>query len=201
MNPPQSPKPGGQPGADATRPAVFFDRDGTLIENVPYNGDPDKVRLAPGAAEAVARLRRAGYACVVASNQSGIGRGMITEDQVRAVNRRMCELFAGRGGSFDALYHCPVAPTTDDDTRVEHPDRKPGPGMLLRAAHQLGLDLARSWMIGDEISDVLAGVNAGCRGGILIGGMTDAARPAGLTFHTAPDLASAVQIIMDASVA
>ena len=84
------------------------------------------------------------------------------------MNERMCRLFAAEGAVFDAVYSCPVAPAGTDPTIVEHPDRKPGPGMLQRGARELKLDLTRSWMIGDSISDVLAGINAGCRGSILV---------------------------------
>jgi histidinol-phosphate phosphatase family protein len=150
------------------RPAVFLDRDGVLIDHVPYLADPAAVRLLPDAAQAVLRLRRAGYACVVVSNQSGVARGLINDQQLTAVTDRMAALFAEEGAVFDGVFYCPVASAESDRTVVEHPDRKPGPGMLLRAAQQLHLDLRRSWMVGDAISDILAGLNAGCRGSILI---------------------------------
>jgi histidinol-phosphate phosphatase family protein len=186
---------------DGSRQAVFVDRDGVLIEHVHYISAPEDVRLIAGAADAVAACRRAGYACVVVSNQSGIGRGLITEAQVGAVNERMCDLFAAEGAVFDALYHCPVAPTSADPSVVEHEDRKPGPGMLRRGARELKLDLARSWMVGDTISDVLAGINASCRGSILVasGLEADMARLEGLPYRTAADLAAAVTAIAEAT--
>ena len=150
------------------RPAVFFDRDGTLIEQVPYLIRPDQVRLLPGAADAVLTLRQAGYACVIATNQSAIGRGLMTEDDLQAVHREMCGQFAEQNVVFDAIYHCPTAPTVPDRSMIKDWNRKPGPGMLLKAAKELGLDLSRSWMIGDVLSDMLAGNNAGCHGAILV---------------------------------
>jgi D-glycero-D-manno-heptose 1,7-bisphosphate phosphatase len=154
--------------SDRPRPAVFLDRDGTIIEHVHYIADPAHVRLLPGAVEAIHRLRSAGYALVVITNQSAIGRGIITVDQYEAVDAETRRQLIAEGVTLDGVYHCPVAPDGDDPTVVTHADRKPGPGMLLRAASELGLDVSRSWMIGDMISDVLAGRNAGCRGSFLV---------------------------------
>jgi D,D-heptose 1,7-bisphosphate phosphatase len=150
--------------------AVFLDRDGTLIEHVHYLSDPAAVRLLPGTAEALKRLRRAGFAVVLVTNQSAIGRGMLTEDRLDQIHTEMRRQLATSGATIDAIYYCPVAPANDDRTVVEHPDRKPGPGMLLRAADDLKLNLATSWMIGDLISDVFAGLNAGCRSILLESG-------------------------------
>jgi len=152
------------------RPAVFLDRDGTLIEHVPYLTDPAAVCLLPGVAEALKQLRRAGFAVVVITNQSAIGRGMLTEDRLDQIHTEMRRQLAASGTTVDAIYYCPIAPAGDDRAVVEHPDRKPGPGMLLRAASELKLDLAASWMVGDLISDVLAGLNAGCRSVLLESG-------------------------------
>ena len=154
------------------RPAVFLDRDGTLIEHVPYLSDPALVRLLPGAAEALKKLRRAGFAVVLVTNQSAIGRGMLTEDRLDQIHTEMRRQLAACGATIDGIYYCPVAPDSDDRSVVEHPDRKPGPGMLLRAAADLKLDLAASWMVGDLISDVFAGLNAGCRSILLESGQT-----------------------------
>lgn len=150
------------------RPAVFLDRDDTLIANVPYLTDPALLRVLPGAAEAVAALNRAGFAVVLATNQSAVGRGLLTEDRLREIHDELGRLLAERGATLDAIHHSPHVPRGDDRAKVEFHDRKPGPGMLLRAASELGLDLAASWMVGDLISDVLAGLNAGCRS-ILVG--------------------------------
>jgi D-glycero-D-manno-heptose 1,7-bisphosphate phosphatase len=154
----------GPPGG---RPAVFLDRDGTLIEHVDYLADPALVRLLPGAARALGRLRAAGFALVLVTNQSAIGRGMLTEDGLRAIHEEMGRLLAEAGEALDAIYYCPDAPGGGRGL-VGRDDRKPGPGMLLRAAADLGLDLGASWMIGDTIGDALAGRNAGCLGSILV---------------------------------
>jgi D,D-heptose 1,7-bisphosphate phosphatase len=149
------------------RPAVFLDRDGTLIENVPYLCDPTLVRLLPGAADAIKQLHRAGFAVVLVTNQSAIGRGMLTEDRLEEIHTEMRRQLAACGAVLDGIYYCPVAPAGDDRSLIEHHDRKPGPGMLLRAVDDLELDLAKSWMVGDMISDVWAGLNAGCRSILL----------------------------------
>ena len=155
--------------ARSARPAVFLDRDGTIIEHVHYLADPAKVRLLPGAAGAMKRLREAGYALVVVTNQSAIGRGAITLDQYHAVDAEMARQLEAEGVETDGVYFCPeVPPEGAGREAITHGDRKPGPGMLLRAAGEHGLDPAASWMIGDMISDVRAGINAGCRGSILV---------------------------------
>ena len=149
-------------------PCVFLDRDGAIIELVHYLSDPADVSVLPGAPKALRRLRDAGYRLVVVSNQSVVGRGMIDEERLGEINQAMKEQFAAHGVWFDGVYSCPVPPEGSDRTVIEHPDRKPGPGMLQRAARELNLDLPRSWMVGDMISDVLAGVNAGCAGSLLV---------------------------------
>ncbi len=150
------------------RPAVFLDRDGTLIEDVPYLGDPAKVRVFSDVAPALERLRCAGYACVAVSNQSAVGRGMITLAQLHLVNEEMNRQLAAAGTKLDGVYWSTHAPQAGDKILIEHPDRKPGPGLLLRAARDLNLDLKQSWIIGDQLGDMLAGRNAGCKGGILV---------------------------------
>ncbi len=148
--------------------AVFLDRDGTIIEERGYPSHPDQVKLLAGAAEAIENLRRAGFLCVVVTNQSGVGRGLLTELQMQAVNDEMARQLGDAGTRLDGLYCCTIAPLSADKTLIEHPDRKPGPGMLLRAARELDLDLSACWMVGDSLSDVLAGQNAGCRGQVLV---------------------------------
>lgn len=184
------------------RPAVFLDRDGTVIEDVPYLSDPAGVRLLPGAADALAQLKAAGFACVLVTNQSGVGRGYFPEEKVPPVHAELARRLADAGAGLDAVYYCPVAPATDDPTVVDHDDRKPGPGMLLRAARELGLDLAASWMVGDRVSDVLAGVNAGCRGSVLLRpgpAAAGGAPTAGVPHHVAADLAAAADLILEQS--
>jgi D-glycero-D-manno-heptose 1,7-bisphosphate phosphatase len=176
-----------------------LDRDGTLIEEVPYLSDPARVRLLPGAAEALRRLRCAGFACVVITNQSGIGRGLFTEERVDQIHDELRRQLAEKSAELDAIYYCPIAPGVTDRTVVEHPDRKPAPGLLLRAADELGLDLGASWMIGDTLSDILAGRNAGCRGTILVRtgqGLADDEARAYPDLVTCDDLAVAAELIL-----
>jgi D-glycero-D-manno-heptose 1,7-bisphosphate phosphatase len=136
-------------------PAVFFDRDGTLMEEVHYCGDPAQVRVYAGVTEGLRSLRDAGCLTFVVSNQSGIGRGLISEQQYRAVQ---AELLAQIGeGLIDASYFCPDAPGTPS-TR-----RKPEPGLLLEAAADFDVDLARSYMVGDKAADVECGKRAGVK--------------------------------------
>jgi D-glycero-D-manno-heptose 1,7-bisphosphate phosphatase len=185
------------------RAAVFFDRDGTLIEHVHYLSDPGHVRLMPGTAESLRKLRAAGFACVVVTNQSGIGRGLLTEADLERVHNELSRRLAAEGVAIDAYYHCPEVPRGDDPTVVEHEDRKPGPGMLRRAAGALGLDLGASWMVGDLVSDALAGVNAGCLGSILLrpGGPTphDVEAGAAVGYHTVDGLPAAADLILAAT--
>jgi D-glycero-D-manno-heptose 1,7-bisphosphate phosphatase len=184
------------------RPAVFFDRDGTLIEDVPYLADPARLRLLPGAAEALVRVHQAGWACVLVTNQSGIGRGLITEARLHEIHAVLTRQLAEHGAALDGIFFCPHAPCNDDPTAIEHPDRKPGPGMLQRAARELDLDLPRSWIIGDHLSDMLAGKNAGCQGGILVRtghDLTPALQTLGPDWPVANDVLAAVEMIRTAS--
>ena len=151
------------------RPAVFLDRDGTIIKNVPYLNDPARVELIDGAADGIRLLRRAGYACVIVTNQSAIGRRMLSNERFAEIQAELRHQLQVCGTQIDGTFVCPEIPLSSDRTVVECADRKPGPGMLLRAAAELQLDVARSWMVGDMISDVYAGKNAGCYGTILVG--------------------------------
>lgn len=141
-------------------PAVFLDRDGTLITEHHYLADPDRVALVPGAVEALRSLRAAGYLLVVVTNQSGIAKGMYTLDEYRRVAARVDGVLKEAGVPVDATRFCP-----------HHPDavppcscRKPATGMHRDAARELGIDLARSWYVGDKASDVLPAAALGGRG-------------------------------------
>ena len=136
------------------RRAVFLDRDGTLMEEVNYCNDPKRVRVFPGTVGALQRLRHAGWLTVVVTNQSGLARGKISPEQYAAVN---AEFLRQLPGGIDAVYFCADHP--DSPT----PRRKPGSGMLEEAARNHGIDLSRSWMIGDKEIDVECGRRAGCR--------------------------------------
>jgi D-glycero-D-manno-heptose 1,7-bisphosphate phosphatase len=142
-------------------PAIFFDRDGVLIEDSHYVGSVAEVRLIPGVAEAVRRVQAAGFATVVVTNQSGVARGLFAEDVVHQVHRH---IEAETGLTFDRWEHCPhhADGTVPEFTR-DCDCRKPKPGMLTRAADALGVDLSRSWIIGDRETDLDAGFAAGCR--------------------------------------
>ena len=148
------------------RPAVFFDRDNTLIACDEYLGDANKVALVNGAAEAVARARKLGYATVIFSNQSGVARGYFTEEAVHAVNQKLDEMLLDGDPKavVDRHEFCPFHPDASiEKYRQESPMRKPAPGMILNAAEALALDLSRSWVIGDAPRDIEAGHKAGCR--------------------------------------
>jgi D-glycero-D-manno-heptose 1,7-bisphosphate phosphatase len=138
-------------------PAVFFDRDGVLMYDTGYVSSPERVKLLPNAASVVTRLRDEGFRVVVVTNQSGIGRGFFTQHEAAAVADRLTELLAEQGARVDATYLCPHSP--DDACEC----RKPNPGMLHRAARELDLDLSRSFMIGDRLSDCQAAQAAGCQ--------------------------------------
>ena len=155
-----------RPAPPPHRPAVFFDRDDTLIVNAGYLGDPAGVVLMPGAAAAVAAVRRAGYAVVVVSNQSGVARGLFAEAAVRAVDRRMADLLSADDADaiLDLQLYCPHHPDGAVPAyRTACECRKPRPGMLIDAAARLSLDLPRSWLVGDAERDVTAGRAAGSR--------------------------------------
>lgn len=143
---------------------LFFDRDGTLIEERNYLSDPSQVALIPGAAEAVRLARQAGYLAVVLTNQSGVGRGYFTPADVEAVHRRLEELLAEEGAKLDAIYICPHAPEEGCACR------KPLPGLAVRAAGDLGIDLRASWMIGDKAADLELAAAAGMRGALVLTG-------------------------------
>lgn len=139
------------------RPAVFFDRDGTLIDDEHYLADPARVRLRPGAAAAVRRANEAGLYVVVATNQSGLARGLFTEADYARVRDRVNELLAVGGARVDATYHCPHHPDHSGDCSC----RKPGLGMFQQAASEHALDLARSAYVGDRWRDIAPAVRVG----------------------------------------
>jgi histidinol-phosphate phosphatase family protein len=177
---------GGVAGGGAPRSrAVLFDRDGTLVADVPYNGDPDRVVPMPGAREALARLRAAGVATAVVSNQSGVARGRLSPEQVEAVNRRVEELL----GPLGPWLVCPHGP--DDGCRC----RKPAPGLVEAAAGALGVETGDCVVIGDIGADVEAALAAGARA-VLV--PTTATRPEEVAAAptVAPDLTAAVDLLL-----
>lgn len=177
------------------RPVVFLDRDGTLVVERDYLADPDDVRLVPGADRAIRALRDAGFAVVIVTNQSGIARGLYTEEDYRAVRARLADLLEEGDAAPDATYHC-----------IHHPDytglcscRKPGTGMHRRAAAELGLRLAGCYCVGDKVTDVLPAVELDGTG-VLVRtgyGKTQGDLPAG-TVVVDDVLAAARWILADA---
>ena len=150
---------------------VFLDRDGTVTEEVGYVNHPSRLRLIPGAAEGIRMLNGAGVPVILATNQAGVARGYFTEGLVKEVMGRLNELLKAQGARLDAVYYCPHHPSAGAPPyRAECDCRKPKPGMLLRASLELGLDLSRSFVVGDKISDVAFAKAAGARGVMVLTG-------------------------------
>jgi D-glycero-D-manno-heptose 1,7-bisphosphate phosphatase len=174
--------------------AVFLDRDGTIIEDVAYLRDPGQVRLLPGAASAIARLNSAGLLAIVATNQSGIARGILTEVEYQTSERRVDELLAQQGARLDAHYFCPHLPEVTGACEC----RKPGTLLYRQAADRFGIDLKRSWWVGDRIRDIAAAQAFGAKGVLVRSGNAEqeAAQPDARGFMQASDLGDAVGIIL-----
>ena len=174
--------------------AVFVDRDDTLMVDVKYCADPALVQLIPGAAEGLRALREAGYRVVVVTNQSGIGRGYFDAGTLSRVNARLRDELRSEGADYDALYYCPHTPEDACECR------KPKPGLLLRAASELNIDLTSSYTLGDRDLDVQAGRAAGTKTILVkrksigdIGGSDPGAD------FVAPNLADAAKLILSKS--
>jgi D-glycero-D-manno-heptose 1,7-bisphosphate phosphatase len=168
-------------------PAIFLDRDGTIMEDADYCSRPDQVRLIAGAAEALRRMKDAGFRLVIVTNQSGIGRGYYTVADYEAVQARLLELLGP--GLIDATYFSPESP------EAKSPRRKPSPEMVFEAERDLGLDLARSWLIGDKAIDVQCGHAAGTRA-ILVRTGHGPSEDAGRADFVAKDVAAAAAFIL-----
>lgn len=144
--------------------AVFLDKDGTLIQDVPYNVEPRLMRLMPGVARSLRILHAAGYRLIVISNQSGVARGYFPEGALVAVEARLRALLAQAGVPLAGFYYCPHHPEGSvPEYAIDCFCRKPEPGLLLRAARAHHIDLRQSWFIGDILNDIEAGHRAGCR--------------------------------------
>ena len=167
---------------------MLFDRDGTLVEDVPYNGDPALVALRPGARAAVDLLRARGIRLGIVSNQSGVGRGLLTEDQVRRVHERVVDLL----GPFDDFRYCPHLP--EDGCGC----RKPAPGMVIAACAALGVPPASTVLIGDIGADVGAATAAGATPVLVPTPVTRRAEVASAP-HVAPDLVAAAELALELS--
>jgi D-glycero-D-manno-heptose 1,7-bisphosphate phosphatase len=153
-------------------PAAFLDRDGVLIEDSGYPHRPEDLKLIPGAAAAVRRMTKAGYRTVIVTNQSGVARGLFSEDQMNAFNALLIARLAQDEAIIDAVYSAPFHPDAVEARyrHPDHPDRKPNPGMLLRAISEHRLDPAQSFIIGDQKRDLEAGERAGVAGYLFQGG-------------------------------
>jgi D-glycero-D-manno-heptose 1,7-bisphosphate phosphatase len=139
--------------------AVFLDRDGTVVRDVGYLSDPGELEFIPGAADAVKMLNEAGFKVIVVSNQSGVARGLIEESRLADIHARLDEMLGEYGAKVDGYYYCPHHP--EHGERIRCDCRKPGPEMANIAAREHGIDLARSYFVGDKMSDILLGKNAG----------------------------------------
>ncbi len=139
--------------------AIFIDRDGTINIDKDYLTEPEGVEFIKGSPEAIKLANELGLRVIIISNQSGVARGIMTLAQVDAVNSRLVAMLGERGAKVDAIYYCPHHPEYGD--RIECSCRKPGIGMLLRARYEFGVDLSRSFVVGDKWSDVKCGENAG----------------------------------------
>ena len=155
----------------SARPAVFFDRDGTLNVDVGYVSHLDQLKLLPRAAVAVRQGNEAGWLAVVVTNQAGVARKYFPEWMVEKVHEKLRQELARKEARLDAIYYCPHLPDADDPAYAKDcPMRKPHPGMLLKAAEDLGVDLSRSFMLGDKYSDLQSGWAAGCRSVLVLTG-------------------------------
>lgn len=170
-------------------PAVFLDRDGTLMRDVDYCGDPGKVEVYPEAAPALRRLKENGYKLIIITNQSGIGRGYFSEEEYRAVEAEFVRQLGAE--LIDASYHCPDLPTS---TSIR---RKPRPGMVFEAQREHRLDLRRSFFVGDKSSDIACGQNAGVRTILVRTGFGEGEKNSGADW-IAGDIAEAAEIILKA---
>lgn len=142
---------------------VFIDKDGTLVENVPYNVDPRLIRLSRGVDRAIPRLAKAGFRLVVVSNQPGVALGRFPESALGRVKERLAELLAPLGAELAGFYYCPHHPEGSVARYAVRCDcRKPAPGLMERAARELGGSAKGAWLVGDILDDVEAGSRAGC---------------------------------------
>lgn len=173
------------------RRAVFVDKDGTLVVNVPYNVDPDLVQLTPRAVDGIRALNEEGYRIIVVSNQPGAALGRFPEEKLKDVEQRLRELLP----ALDGFYYCPHHPEAGCGCR------KPAPGLIERAAQEHGVDLAQSWLVGDILDDIEAGRRAGCRTILVDVGNETEWRPGEqrVPHHVVGDLGEAAAIIAGAA--
>ncbi|MDQ1592374.1 MAG: D-glycero-D-manno-heptose 1,7-bisphosphate phosphatase [Pyrinomonadaceae bacterium] len=158
-------------GGVSKRRAVFIDRDGTISEEVGYVNHPSRYRVFPYAAEAIKVLNEAGWLAVLVTNQAGVARGYFTEDVIGAVHTLLAQELERGGARLDAIYYCPHHPSVGEPPyRFDCDCRKPRPGLIRRAAADLDIDLAASWMVGDRYGDTELARNAGTRAALVLSG-------------------------------
>lgn len=186
-------------------PAIFLDRDGTINEDIGYVSGPDELIIYPYAAEAVRLINGANLKAIVITNQSGVARRLYTEETLDAIHNRMIEELARGAARIDGIYYCPHHPRIGDEHYRKVCDcRKPATGMLLQAAREHDVDLARSYLIGDKASDINLATNAGARGVLVMTGYGRETLANQETWSCAPaivadDLLDAVKRILDIS--
>ena len=157
------------PASFAGQPALFLDRDGVVVVDTNYLGHAEDLQMIAGSADAIARCNALGIPVVVVTNQSGIARGYYDWKGFQSVQAAIAAELARAGGHFDAVLACAYHKDGRDALRIDnHPWRKPNPGMIVTAAQRMGLDLARSWIVGDRMHDLAAGRAAGMAGGTLL---------------------------------
>jgi D-glycero-D-manno-heptose 1,7-bisphosphate phosphatase len=163
------------------RGTVFLDRDGTINEEVCYLDEPNRLSLIPGVAEAIRLLNDAGMLVIVVSNQSGVGRGYFSTATLEAIHQQLAKQLATHGARVDAIYYCPHQPSEGCECR------KPKAGMLVRAAQEHGIDMRRSFMVGDKVSDLDAGRQVGCRAVLVLTGYGERTRETSKNSNLQPD--------------
>ncbi len=176
------------------RPALFLDRDGIINVDHGYVHRREQFEFVPGIFDLTRHAAAVGWPVVVVTNQAGIGRGLFDEAAFQDLTRWMCERFAAERAPIARVYHCPYHPEFGLGAyRLDHPWRKPRPGMILQAAADLGLDLPASAMVGDALSDIVAAAAAGVGLRILVG--PDVAAPDAPAHHAVADLAAALAVL------
>src|SRR5882672_9217694 len=174
------------------RRAVFLDRDGTIVEDPGYLHEPAKVKLFPGAGDAIHGLNAAGFVVVVVTNQSGIARGLYTEVDYRAVEKRLGELLAAKGARIDASYFCPHHPQAPELCNC----RKPRTKLFLEAQAALDIDFAKSWWVGDRLSDVQPALPLGGKGILVATGQGNLQQARAMGVTVVADLLTAASEIV-----
>ena len=177
--------------------AVFLDRDGTINEEVGYLSRIEQLELFPATFEAIQMINESGMKAVVVTNQSGVARGFFDEGFVNAVHAKINEMLREKGAFIDRFYYCPHHPTKGNGVYKTDCDcRKPEPGMLLKAAEEMDIDLSRSYMVGDMPKDIQAAMRVGVKGVIVRTGYGENVTSAGSPVYIARDILDAVNWIM-----